>query len=301
MLAVDPVIVEPDAIVVPVETRRVSGAIVSTMRVTVPVDAFPARSVIVRVGLDPMLFPVPVHVTMPPVDGEGVQVVPGIEIVAPDSMSPVVMVISHPLLGFGEAVVDGMRGRVVSTVRLHVLEAKFWFPARSVITESGRVMLTSPSEIAVRVKMVFVLSITLIPDMVAFTGTSFPESQPESASLVVMRSENTVWEVWFDTEPESDITAVGRSVSMIYACVLVPVKPPLLAVTSRVPEVDIDPLVHVTGANAGSVPQLNPLFPAPENAIAVIVSPLELTTWIVVSVIGLFVRVVGAMIFTTGG
>jgi hypothetical protein len=102
-------------------------------------------------------------------------------------------------------------------------------------------------------------------------------------------------------DPERDITAVGRSVSMTYACVLVPVNPPLLAVTSRVPEVDIDPPVHVTGANAGSIPQLNPLFPAPENVIAVIISPLELTIWILVLVIGALLRVVGAIILTTGG
>lgn len=169
------------------------------------------------------------------------------------------------------------------------------------ITESGRVTLTSQSERAVRVKIVFVLSITLIPDIVAFTGTNFPESEPERASLVVMRSENTVCEVGSVTDPEREITAVGRSVSITYACVLVPVNPPLLAVTSRFPEVDIDPPVQVTGASAGSVPQLNPLFPAPEKVIAVIISPLELTTWILVLVIGLFLRVVGAMILTTGG
>ena len=102
-------------------------------------------------------------------------------------------------------------------------------------------------------------------------------------------------------DPESDITAVGRSVSMIYACVLVPVNPPLLALTSSIPEVDIEPLVQVTGASAGRIPQSNPLFPAPEKVTAVIVSPLELTTWIVVLVMGLFLRVVGAVIFTTGG
>jgi hypothetical protein len=82
---------------------------------------------------------------------------------------------------------------------------------------------------------------------------------------------------------------------------LVPVNPPLLADTSRFPEVDIEPFVQVTGAIAGSTPQSNPLFPAPEKVILVIVSPLELTIWIVVLVMGLFLSIVGAMIFTTGG
>jgi hypothetical protein len=109
-----------------VPTVGVAGGVASIVRVTVPVDEFPARSVIVRVGLDPMLFPVPVQVTVPPVLGDGVQVVPGIEIVAPDSTSPVVMVMSVvAVAGDGEAVVDGTDGGVVSTTRLHIFEAKF--------------------------------------------------------------------------------------------------------------------------------------------------------------------------------
>jgi hypothetical protein len=123
ILIVDPVIVAPDAIVVPVETRRVSGATVSTVRVTVPVALLPTVSVIVRVGLDPMSVPVPEQVTVPPVDGVGVQVVPGMETVAPDSTSPVVMVTSPPLLGFGVAVVVGTTGApwsVTVTVRVTV-------------------------------------------------------------------------------------------------------------------------------------------------------------------------------------
>lgn len=118
--------------VVPVDTRIVSGAVVSTMRATLPVDAFPARSVTVMVGLEPIVVPVPLHVTTPPVDGDGVQLVPGIETVAPDSTSPVVMVTSHPLLGLGEAVVVGTVGAVWSitvTVRVTVFPL---FPAVSV-------------------------------------------------------------------------------------------------------------------------------------------------------------------------
>jgi hypothetical protein len=102
----------------------VSGAVVSIVRVMVPVDEFPARSVIVKVGLDPMLFPVPVQVTVPPVLGDGVQVVPGIEIVAPDSTSPVVMVTSHPLLELGVATAVGRTGAawsVTVTVLVTVL------------------------------------------------------------------------------------------------------------------------------------------------------------------------------------
>ena len=77
--------------------------------------------------------------------------------------------------------------------------------------------------------------------------------------------------------------------------------PALLAVTSRIPDVDITPHVQVTGATAGSVPQLNPLLPAPENDTLVMISPLELTTCIVVFVMMVFLRVVGAVILTTGG
>ena len=59
-----------------------------------------------------MSVPLPVQVTVPPVDGEGVQVVPRMEIVAPDSTSPVVIVTSPPLLGEGDAVVVGIVGSV---------------------------------------------------------------------------------------------------------------------------------------------------------------------------------------------
>jgi hypothetical protein len=72
-------------------------------------------------------------------------------------------------------------------------------------------------------------------------------------------------------------------------------------VTSRIPDVDMTPPVHMIGAAAGSNPQLKPLFPAPENEIFVMISPLELTTSIVVSVMIVFLRIVGAVILTTGG
>ena len=77
--------------------------------------------------------------------------------------------------------------------------------------------------------------------------------------------------------------------------------PALLAVTSRIPDVDITPHVQIIGATRGSIPQLNPLLPAPENDILVMISPLELTTSIVVLVMIVFLRIVGAVILTTGG
>ena len=99
-------------------TVGVDGATVSMMRATVPVAVFPARSVMVIVGLFPMSDPVPVQVMTPPVDGDGVQVVFGIETVAPLSTRPVVIVTSVvAVAGFGEAVVVGRDGTVSSRVR----------------------------------------------------------------------------------------------------------------------------------------------------------------------------------------
>lgn len=112
IFAVATVIVAPNEIVVPVATSVVSGAIVSTMSVTVPVEKFPAGSVIVIIGFDPMSTQEPIQVTVPPVDGDGVHVVLSIEMVAPDSTSPVVIVTSPPLLGEGEVVVVGTVGMV---------------------------------------------------------------------------------------------------------------------------------------------------------------------------------------------
>jgi hypothetical protein len=105
----------PEAIVVPVESRRVSGNTVSMMSATDPVVELPAGSVVVMTGLDPISSPVPVQVTVPPVDGDGTQVVLGIDTVSPAGMVPVVMVTLHPLDGFGEAVAVGIVGGVVST------------------------------------------------------------------------------------------------------------------------------------------------------------------------------------------
>ena len=104
----------PEAIVVPVDEMSVSGKVVSMMRATVPVLEFPAGSVVVMTGLLPMRSPVPVQVTVPPVDGDGVQVVFGIEIVSPAGIVPVVMLTGHPLDGFGEAVAVGTVGGLVS-------------------------------------------------------------------------------------------------------------------------------------------------------------------------------------------
>ena len=112
----------------------VLGAVASTMRVTVPVAELPAVSVMVMTGLLPMLFPVPVHVIVPPVDGEGVQVVPGIEMVAPDSTLVVVEIVTSvvAVAGDGEATVDGTDGALSSRVRDGVRAPVFWFPAGSV-------------------------------------------------------------------------------------------------------------------------------------------------------------------------
>jgi hypothetical protein len=87
---------------------------VSTMSTTDPVVELPAGSVVVMTGLDPTSSPVPVQVTVPPVDGDGTHVVLGIDTVSPAGMVPVVMVTLHPLDGLGEAVAVGIVGGVVS-------------------------------------------------------------------------------------------------------------------------------------------------------------------------------------------
>jgi hypothetical protein len=84
------------------------------MSATDPVVELPAGSVVVMTGLDPIFVPVPVQVTTHPVDGDGTQVVPGIEIVSPAGIVPVVIVTGHPLDGLGEAVAVGTVGGVVS-------------------------------------------------------------------------------------------------------------------------------------------------------------------------------------------
>ena len=110
----------PEAIVVPVESMRVSGKVVSMMRGTDPVLEFPAVSVLVMTGLLPISSPVPAQVTVHPVDGEGVQVVFGIEMVSPAGIVPVVMLTGHPLDGLGEAVAVGIAGGVVSMSNMRV-------------------------------------------------------------------------------------------------------------------------------------------------------------------------------------
>jgi hypothetical protein len=196
----------------------------------------------------------------------------------------------------------GLVGGVVSTVVDQVLDARVSFPARSVTWAAGRVILTSPSRVRVRVSVYVILSIVEIPDTVALTSENEAGiSDPVIASLNTRLRANPVRDVGDMIGLIDDITAVGCIVSITYAWVADPVNPALLAVTSRIPDVDITPPVHVTGATAGSIPQLNPLFPAPENATFVMISPLELTTSIVVSVMIVFLRIVGAVILTTGG
>jgi hypothetical protein len=113
-------VVAPDAMVVPeaADEMRVSGGVVSMVKVVDPVAELPARSVVVRVGLARTLVGlVAVHVTVPPVEGEGVQIVPGMEMVSPvdvgvhEKTTATVL-----LLGFGVALQVGAVGGVVSTV-----------------------------------------------------------------------------------------------------------------------------------------------------------------------------------------
>ena len=99
-------------------------------------------------------------------------------------------------------------------------------------------------------------------------------------------------------QPLSDM--IGYSVSIIYDCEFVPVKRPLLANTSNIPELLIVHHVHVIGAAAGKVPHVNPAQ-TPEKIIFVIISPLALVISMVVSIIPVLLNIVGAEILTTGG
>jgi hypothetical protein len=100
------------------DEMRVSGGVVSMVKLVDPVAELPARSVVVRVGLARTLVGlVAVHVTVPPVDGEGVQIVPGMEIVSPVAVGVHEKTTATVLLlGFGVAVHVGAVGGIVSTV-----------------------------------------------------------------------------------------------------------------------------------------------------------------------------------------
>jgi hypothetical protein len=128
VLVVAPLLtVVPDA----VGEMRVSGGVVSMVKVVDPVAELPARSVVVRVGLAVTLVGlVAVHVTVPPVDGEGVQFVPGMEIVSPVAVGEHEKITATVLLlGFGVAVHVGAVGAMVSTVNARgVVLLTFVFP-----------------------------------------------------------------------------------------------------------------------------------------------------------------------------
>jgi hypothetical protein len=119
-------VVAPEAMVVPeaADEMRVSGGVVSMVKLVDPVAEFPARSVVVRVGLAVTLVgEVAVQVTVPPVDGEGVQVVPGMVIVSPVAVGVHEKTTATVLLlGFGEAVQVGAVGAMVSTVNASAVE-----------------------------------------------------------------------------------------------------------------------------------------------------------------------------------
>lgn len=141
-----------------------------------------------------------------------------------------------------------------------------------------------------------------MPDTVALTSEKeVGKIEPVITSLNTRLRVNPVSEVGDMIGLIGDITTVGRMVSITYDCVADHVNPPLLAVTWSIPDVAITHPVQVIGVVLGSTPQLNPLFPAPENDTLVMISPLELTTCIVVSVMVVFFRIVGAIILTTGG
>ena len=137
--------------------------------------------------------------------------------------------------------------------------------------------------------------------MVPFNTDKAPERDPENASLSVTRREKLVDCVGLVVDPESEIVAVGRSVSMTYARLDDPVKVRFLANTWRSPVVEILPPEHVNGTLRGRIPQSNHEFPAPEKVTDWIRSPVAPVTCILVFVIGALLRIVGAMIFTTGG
>ena len=111
-------VIAPEATVVPVLDMVVSGGVVSTVNAVDPVAEFPAWSLVVMMGFERTLVgEVAVQVTIPPVEGDGVQVVPGIVIVSPVAVgehaktTEVVL-----LLGFGDGVQVGAVGGIVSTV-----------------------------------------------------------------------------------------------------------------------------------------------------------------------------------------
>ena len=112
----------------------VSGGVVSTVKVMVPVDVLLLGSVTVMVGLlETLVGDVAVQVTVHPVEGVGVQVVPGMMMVSPLAVGvhekTTAMVL---LLGFGVAIQVGSVGAVVSTVKVLLLGVGSVFPARSI-------------------------------------------------------------------------------------------------------------------------------------------------------------------------
>ena len=112
----------------------VSGGVVSTVKVMVPVDVLLLGSVTVMVGLlETLVGDVAVQVTVHPVEGVGVQVVPGMMMVSPlavgvhEKTTAVVL-----LLGDGVAVQVGSVGAVVSTMKVLLVGVGSVLPARSI-------------------------------------------------------------------------------------------------------------------------------------------------------------------------
>ena len=104
--------------VVPVFEMRVSGGVVSMTNMVDPVAELPAWSWVVMVGFGHTLVGlVAVQVTVPPVEGEGVQRVPGMVRISPVAVGVQVNTTAVVLLdGFGLAVQVGTAGGSVSTV-----------------------------------------------------------------------------------------------------------------------------------------------------------------------------------------
>jgi hypothetical protein len=111
-------VVAPERIVVPVAEMRVSGGVVSMTNRVDPVAELPAWSWVVMVGFGHTLVgDVAVHVTVHPVDGEGVQIVPGSVRISQVAVGVHVNTTAVVLLdGFGLAVQLGTAGGRVSTV-----------------------------------------------------------------------------------------------------------------------------------------------------------------------------------------
>jgi hypothetical protein len=107
--------------------------LVSMVNVVCLVELLPAGSVMVAIGLLPILPPVPVQTTVPPVDGDGVQTAHGIVTVAHTSTVGNEILTTVPVFPIGGSAVPVLSvGAVLSTTIDGVWVAVFLLPAVSV-------------------------------------------------------------------------------------------------------------------------------------------------------------------------